>query len=47
MIEYVKCFDTNKVSGNKLLKKCNKIWEKISNFLNIEIDGEPVFGGNN
>ena len=33
-----------KVSDNKLLKKYNKIWEKISNLLNIEFDSEPVYG---
>ena len=33
-----------KVSDNKLLKKYNKIWEKASNLLNIEFDGEPVYG---
>ena len=35
MIGYVKCFDSNKamsfkVSDNKLVKKYNKIWEKIA-----------------
>ena len=49
MIGYVKHFDSNKamsfkVSGNKLLKKYNKIWEKISNLLNIQFDSEPVSG---
>ena len=49
MIGYVKHFDSNKtmslkVSDNKLLKKCNKIWEKISNLMNIEFDSEPVYG---
>ena len=34
MIGYVKCFDSNKtmclkVSDNKMLKKYNKIWEKL------------------
>ena len=48
MIGYVKHFDNNKtmsfkVSDNKLLKKYNKIWEKISNLLNIEFDSEPVY----
>ena len=48
MIVYVKHFDSNKtmsfkVSDNKLLKKYNKIWEKISNLLNIEFDSEPVY----
>ena len=32
-----------KVSDN-LLKNCNKIWEKISNLMNIEFDSEPVYG---
>ena len=36
MIGYVKHFDSNKtmsfkISDNKLLKKYNKIWEKVSN----------------
>ena len=49
MIGYVKHFDSNKtmslkVSDNKLLKKYNKIWEKISNLMNIEFDSEPVYG---
>ena len=49
MIGYVKHFDSNKtmsfrVTDNKLLKKYNKIWEKISNLLNIEFDSEPVYG---
>ena len=48
MIGYVKNFDSNKtmpikVSDNKLLKKYNKIWEKISNLMNIEFDSEPVY----
>ena len=39
---YVKNFDSNKtmsfkVDNNKLLKKYNKIWEIISNLLNIEL----------
>ena len=51
MIGYVKHFDSNKtmsfkVSDNKLLKKCNKIWEKISNLMNIEFDSGPVYGDN-
>ena len=49
MIGYVKHFNSNKtmsfkVSNNKLLKKNNKIWEKISNLMNIEFDSEPVYG---
>ena len=49
MIGYVKHFDCNKtmsfkVSDNKLLKKYNKIWERVGNLLNIESDSEPVYG---
>ena len=49
MIGYVKHFDSNKtmpfkVSDNKLLRKYNKIWEKVGNLLNVEFDSEPVFG---
>ena len=49
MIDYVKHFDSNKtmsfkVSDNKLLKKYNKICEKINNLLNIKFDSEPVYG---
>ena len=49
MIGYVKHFNSNKtmyfkVSDNKLLKKYNKICEKISNLMNIEFDSDPVYG---
>ena len=49
MIGNVKHFDSNKtmsfkVSDNKLLKKYNKILEKVNNLLNIEFDSEPVYG---
>ena len=44
MIDYVKHFDSKtmffRVGDNKLLKKCNKIWEKVSNLMNIEFDSE-------
>ena len=48
MIDYIKHFDSNKtmsfkVSDNKLLKKYNKIWEKVGNLLNTEFDSEPVY----
>ena len=33
-----------KVSDNKLSKNYNKIWEKISNLLNVEFDSEPIYG---
>ena len=51
MIGYVKKFDSNKtisfkVSDNKLLKKYNKIWEKISNLMNIGFESKSVYGDN-
>ena len=51
MIGCVKNFDNNKavsfkVDDNKLLKKYNKIREKISNLMNIESDSELVYGDN-
>ena len=49
MIDYVKYFDSNKtmsfkVSDIKLLKKYNKIWEKISNLLDIKFFSQPMYG---
>ena len=49
MIGYVKHFDSNKtmsfkVSDNKLLKKYNKIWKKISTLLDIKFDSQLVYG---
>ena len=43
MVGYVKHFDVSetmslKVSDNKLLKKYNKIWGKISNLMNTKFD---------
>ena len=51
MIGYVECFDSNKtmsfkVSDNKLLKKYNKIWERVSSLLTIKFGSEPVYGDN-
>ena len=51
MIGYVKCFDSNKttsfkVGDNKLLKKYNKILERVSNLMNIEFYSEPVYDDN-
>ena len=51
MIVYVKHFDINKtmsfkVGDNKLLKKYNKIWEKVSILMNIEFDSDCVYGDN-
>ena len=49
LIGYARYFDANmtmpfKVGDDKLLRKCNKIWEKVSNLMNIEFDSEPVYG---
>ena len=51
MIEYVKCFDSNttmsfKVTNKKLLKKYNKIWEKVSILIDIKFDSESVYDDN-
>ena len=51
MIGFVKQFDSNKtmsfkVSDNKLLKKYNKIWKKISNLMNKKFDSQPVYCDN-
>ena len=48
MIGYVKCFDSNKTMSFRivdynLLKKYTKIWDKVSNLMNIEFDSEPVY----
>ena len=48
MIGYVKCFDSNKTisfkvtekSFKKMLKKYTKIWEKVSNLMDIKFDNE-------
>ena len=52
MIGYVKHFNNNrtmsfKVIDNNLLEKYNRIWEKVSNLMNIESDSELVHGNNN
>ena len=51
MIGYVKQFDSTKamsfkVSDNELLKKYTKIWERVSNLINIKFDSKPVYGDN-
>ena len=35
-----------KAGDNKLLKKYTKIWERVSNLMNIKFDSEPVCGDN-
>ena len=50
MIRYVKCFGSNnpmsfKVShNNKLLKKYNEIWKKVTSLMKTKFDSEPVYG---
>ena len=51
MIGYVKRFDSNKtmsfkVTNKKLLKNYIKIWEKVSNLMDIKFDSESVYGNN-
>ena len=51
MIGYVKHFDSNKtmsfkVIDNKLLKRFERFWERVSSLMNIEFDSEPVNGDN-
>ena len=31
-------------SDNKLLKRCNKIWENVSTLMTIKFDSEPAYG---
>ena len=35
-----------KVNDEKLFKKYTKIWERVSNLININFDSEPVYGDN-
>ena len=49
MIEYVKCFNSNKavplkVSDKKLLKKYTKIQGRVSSLIGKEFDSESVYG---
>ena len=51
MIGYVKHFVSNKaisfkVNDNRLLKKCTKIWKRVSIFMDIEFNNEPIYGDN-
>ena len=51
MIGYVKNFDTNKtisfkVNDKKLLKKYNKIWDKVADLLDVQFDSDCVHGDN-
>ena len=46
IIEYTKCFDSHKtcqaisfkINDNKLLKRYNKVWERVSNLMNKKFD---------
>ena len=51
MIGYVKHFVSKKamsfkVNDNRLLKKCTKIWERVSILMDIEFHNEPIYGDN-
>ena len=51
MIGYVKCFDSNKtlsfkVIDKNLLRKCTKIWERVSILMNMKLDSKPVYDDN-
>ena len=51
MVEYIKCFDSNKVTyfkaiDNKLLKKYTKIWKKVINLVDVKCLSESVYGDN-
>ena len=35
-----------KVISNKLLKKYSKMWDRVSNLMNIKFDSEPVYRDN-
>ena len=37
----------SKVTDKKLLKNYIKIWEKVSNLMDIKFDSEPFYGNNN
>ena len=51
MIGYVKCFENKTMSfkaiDNTLLNKNIKIWERVSNLMNIKFGREPAYGNNN
>ena len=49
MIRYAKYFDDNKtmsfkVTDKQLLKKYNKIWEKVEELLNVKFESKPIYG---
>ena len=49
MVGYAKYFDENKtmsfkVTDQQLLKKYNKIWEKMEELLNVKFESKPVYG---
>ena len=49
MTGYFKKFNENatmsfRVDNKRLLKNCNKIWEKIENLIKINFESKPVYG---
>ena len=51
MIGYVRHINSSKTrslkaNDNRQLKKCTKIWERVSILMNIEFDSKPVYGDN-
>ena len=51
MTGYVKCSDNHKaisfkIADYNLLKMYTKIWERVTNLMNIEFDSELVYGAN-
>ena len=49
MVGYVKNFDGNKmmsfrVNDKKMFKKYNKIWDSITDLLDVQFDSYPVYG---
>ena len=51
MIGYVRHINSSKTrslkaNDNRQLKKCTKIWERVSILMNIEFDSKPVYDDN-
>ena len=50
MVGYIKCFDTNKTMSFKVIDenflKIYKLWERVSNLMNINFGSEPVYDDN-
>ena len=37
---------SSKVNDKKLLRKCNKVWDKVGDLLSVQFDSDPVYGDN-